>query len=234
MFIGHYGVAAAAKSSRPFLSLGALFVAVQFLDLVFSVFVLAGIEKLRIVPGFTAYNPYDLYWMPYSHSLLGALVWSVLFGAAAFLWYRRAPGPQRAGASLILGAAVFSHFLLDVPMHTRDLPLGFGAQSPKIGFGLWNHREISVAAELAVLFVGGLLYLRRTRPRTRGARIATIVFGVLLVMLTLATPFMPAPSGASAFGVQALVSYFVLAAAAEWVDRRREAAPSTAGVSRSR
>jgi hypothetical protein len=221
MFIGHYGVAAAAKRSRPLLSLGALFVAVQFLDVVFAVLVLAGIEKLRIVPGFTAYNPYDLYWMPYSHSLLGALVWSGLFAASAFFWYRRAPVPQRAGASLILGAAVFSHFLLDIPMHTADLPLGFGAGSPKIGLGLWNHRAIATAAELAVLFAGGLLYLRGSRARTPGARTATTVFGVVLVLLTLVTPFMPDPSSGSAFAVQALASYLVLAAAAEWVGRRR-------------
>src|SRR5438067_5803384 len=107
MFVGHYGVSFAAKRVTPRTSLGTLFFAVQLLDVLFAVFVFAGIEKLRIVPGFTAYNPYDLYYMPYSHSLAGALGWSV--AAAAVAW---ALGARRA--SPWIAAAVFSHFLLDV------------------------------------------------------------------------------------------------------------------------
>lgn len=222
MFIGHYGVSLAAKRYRPRLSLGVLFLAVQFLDVLFAIFVLAGVERMRIVHGFTAFNPYDLYWMPYSHSLTGAIGWSVLFGAVGFALMRRVALRQRASSAAILGAAVFSHFLLDVPMHTPDLPLGLGGDSPKIGLGLWNHRAAAIAAELVVLVVGGLLYLRATRPKKRGARIATGVFGLVLIALTVATPFMPDPPSTSAFAVQALVFYLVLAWAAEWIDRRRE------------
>lgn len=221
MFVGHYGVSLGVRPRAPRLSLGVLFLAVQFLDIVFAILVLAGVEKMRIVPGFTAFNPYDLYRMPYSHSLLGSLVLSVLVGAGGFLWLRRHPLRQRFTTAAILGAAVFSHFLLDVPMHTADLPLGPGAGSPKIGLGLWNHRVASIAAEFVVLVAGGVLYLRSSRARTQGARIATGVFGAVLVALTLATPFMPDPPRPSSFGVQALVFYLALAAAAEWIDRRR-------------
>jgi hypothetical protein len=222
MFVGHYGVSLAAKRYWPRISLGALFLAVQFLDVLFAIFVLAGLEKMRIVHGFTAFNPYDLYWMPYSHSLLGAIAWSGLFGAGAFVWMRRASVRQRAAGAAILGAAVFCHFLLDVPMHTPDLPLWPGRGSPKIGLGLWNDRAAAIAAELVVLVAGGLLYLRASRPRTRGARIATGIFGFVLVALTVATPFLPDPPSASAFAVQALVFYVLLAAAAEWIDRGRD------------
>jgi hypothetical protein len=120
-----------------------------------------------------------------------------------------------------MAAAVFSHFLLDVPMHTADLPLGPGAGSPKIGLGLWNHPVAAIAAELAVLVAGGLVYLRATRPRSRGARVATVAFGLVLLALTVATPFMPDPPSARAFAIQALVFYGVLALAAGAVARRR-------------
>jgi hypothetical protein len=224
MFIGHYGVSLAAKRYNPTLSLAMLFLAVQFLDVLFSLFVLTGVEKMRIVHGFTAFNPYDLFFMPYSHSLLGALVWSAVFAIGFLVVSRRAAPPRLRFTLAILAAAVFSHFVLDVPVHTPDLPLGPGAGSPKIGLGLWNHRAAAIAApELAVLFTGGLIYLRATRPRSRSAGVATVAFALVLVAATVATPFLPDPPSGRAFAVQALLFYAVLAFAAGAVDRRREA-----------
>ena len=222
MFVGHYGVSFAGKKPVPRLSLGALFLAVQLLDILFALFVLLGIEKFRIVPGFTAINPYDLYWMPYSHSLLGALIWSTATTLVALVALRRLRSRDRRTAAGVLGIAVFSHFLLDLPMHTPDLPIGLDAASPKIGLGLWNHPVLSVAAELLVLGVGGAIYLNTTRAKNRGAATRTVVFGVVLAALTLATPFFPVPPSDRAFAVQALVIYGVLAAFAQWIDRGRE------------
>lgn len=78
MFTGHYSVSFAAKSAEKHIPLWLLFIAVQFIDVLWSIFVLLGIEKVRIVPGITASNALDLYYMPYTHSLLGVLCWSVL------------------------------------------------------------------------------------------------------------------------------------------------------------
>ncbi len=221
MFVGHYGVSLAAKRPCPRLSLGLLFLAVQLLDVLFAIFVLLGIEKLRIVHGFTAYNPYDLYRMPYTHSLLGALLWSAATTLVALVGLRRLRSRDRRIAAAVLGAAVFSHFLLDVPMHTADLPLGLAADSPRIGLGLWNHRWAAVAAELLVLAAGGAVYLRATRARSRRSAFATAAFGAVLVVTTIATPLMPDPPSDRAFAIQALVLYAVLAALAEWLDRSR-------------
>src|SRR6266849_78270 len=167
MFIGHYGVSFAAKRFIPRTSLGTLFLAVQLLDVLFAIFVVAGVEKLRIVPGFTQYNPYDLYYMPYSHSLVGALGWSV---AAALLVL--ALGRQRA--AIWIAAAVFSHFMLDVPMHTPDMPI-FGNNSPKIGLGLWQHRNLALAAELVTLGIGVWIWRQATTLKP-WARARTIAF----------------------------------------------------------
>jgi hypothetical protein len=222
MFVGHYGVSLAAKRSCPRLSLGVLFLAVQLLDILFALFVLLGIEGLRIVHGFTAFNPYDLYRMPYTHSLLGALLWSVVTTLIALAGLRRLRSRDRRIAAAVLGAAVFSHFLLDVPMHTPDLPLGLAADSSRIGLGLWNHRWAAVAAELLVFVAGGVVYLRATRPRSRGAAIGTAAFGAILAVTAIATPLMPDPPSDRAFAIQALVLYGALALLAEWMDRGRE------------
>jgi len=222
MFVGHYGVSLAAKRPCPRLPLGVLFLAVQLLDILFALFVLLGIERLRIVHGFTAYNPYDLYRMPYTHSLLGALLWSVATTLVALAGLRRLRSRDRRIAAAVLGAAVFSHFLLDVPMHTPDLPLGLADDSPRIGLGLWNHRWAAVAAELLVFAAGGAVYLRATRARSRRAAFATVAFGAFLALTMIATPLMPDPPSGRAFAIRALVVYAVLAALAEWLDRSRE------------
>ncbi len=224
MFIGHYGVSLAVKRLRPSLSLGGLFLAAQLLDVLFCVFILLGVEKLRIVPGFTAYNPYDLYFMPYTHSLLGALLWA---GAAALavllLW--RAP----AAAAALAGLAVFSHFVLDVPVHTPDLPLA--AESTfKLGLSLWNYRFVALALELACLGAGLALYLSTSRPRTPSGRWLALGASAFLLALTCATPFLPPPPSPAAFAVQALGSYLALAALAVWLDRSRTLAPLPQGA----
>ena len=221
MFIGHYGVSLAAKRWAPRLSLGWLFLAVQALDVLFGGFVLLGIEKMAIVPGFTAYNPYDLLFMPYSHSLVGALVWSALLGLLTLVLVgRRGAG---VAAAVAIGAAVFSHWLLDVPMHTADMPLA-GNETTKIGLGLWRHRELSVAAELVALWAGALIWLRMPGAVGRRRGTAFVFLGVLTVVL-LTTPFMPPPSSPGAFAVQALAAYLVIAGVAAWVDRRVSAGP---------
>jgi hypothetical protein len=222
MFVGHYGVALAGKRASPRLPLGLLFLAVQLLDVLFAVFVLCGIEKLNIVHGFTPYNPYDLYWMPYTHSLVGALFWSALVGWIGWMASGRVPAGERRVAALVLGGAVFSHFLLDVPMHTPDMPLWPGAGAPKIGLGLWNHRDAAVLAELAVLVAGGWIYLRASRPKSRFARIGTMAFAIFLVAMTVATPFQPDPKSPDAFAATALAAYVAIAIVAALVDRGRE------------
>jgi hypothetical protein len=219
MFIGHYGVSFAARRWAPGVSLGWLFLAVQMLDVLFSLFLLLGIEKMAIVPGRTAYNPYDLYFMPYTHGLVGALVWSVLFGLGAHMLSGR--GRRGAVTGLTIGACIFSHWVLDVPMHTRDMPLA-GNNSPKIGLGLWQHQYLSLAAELIALWAGAALWLRAPGETAR-APVTSWLFLALLTLALLSTPFMPNPASANAFAVTALVSYGALALLAAWVDHRRRA-----------
>ncbi len=156
MFVGHYGAAFAAKPASKPIPLWLLFVAVQFMDVVWSLLVFAGVEKLHIVPGFTAMNPLDLYYMPYTHGLIGSLVLSALLGGVSEYAL-----PQKGRTFLIIAACVFSHWLLDLVVHVPDLPL-IGDRM-KVGFGLWRWRDISLAAEFVTLF-GGLWVMMRYAP----------------------------------------------------------------------
>jgi hypothetical protein len=133
-----------------------------------SIFVLLGIEKVRIVPGITASNALDLYYMPYTHSLVGVLCWSVL----AYVVCQIVPSLRGVRTGLILAAAVFSHWILDLIVHRPDLALYDSVG--KMGFGLWNYRGAAFALEMGVLF-GGAAMLYRTAAH-RGRLIAFVIF----------------------------------------------------------
>ena len=133
MFVGHYSIAFACRTERDKIPLWVLFVAVQFLDYIWATLVLLGIEKLRVTKGFTAGSMLDSYFHPYSHSLIMAMVWSVI----AALVYRRVCGcygrRYSGSAPLIIGLAVFSHWIFDLIAHPRDLAIYDNTW--KVGFG---------------------------------------------------------------------------------------------------
>ena len=208
MFIGHYGVSFAAKRAEPAIPLWVLFLAVQLLDVLWAPFVLLGIEKVRIVPGITASNPLDLYYMPYTHSLLAAIGWSVV----AFLVYRAVrPVPPRAAA--IVGLAVFSHWVLDFLVHRPDLPLY--DNTAKVGLGLWNLPALALGLEALLLFGAMWLYLRHTARRT-----AMLVFGVIMLGIQAYVFFGPPPASDKAAAATALIAYAVFAMVIRALERR--------------
>jgi hypothetical protein len=215
MFIGHYGPSFAVKAANKSIPLWILFLAVQMLDVFWSIFVLLGIEKVRIVPGITAVNPLDLYYMPYTHGLITATLWSVL-AATAYHAFRRADGWPAAG---FVGAAVYSHWILDLLVHRPDLPLY--DDHFKVGLGLWNYPVLATALEIVFLFGGMYLYSRSTRSVGRGGRYGMVIFGFVMLALQASVFFGPPPPSDRAAAVTALGSYFAFAAVAYWLERKR-------------
>jgi len=195
-----------------------LFVAVQLLDVGWSTLVLGGVEKVRIVPHFTASNSLDLYFMPYTHSLLGAVAWSV----GAFLLYRVLARKATSVAALVVGAAVFSHWVLDLLVHRPDLSLY--DDTAKVGFGLWNYPAIELPLELLLLCAGLGLYLRSGGTR----RLGMIVFAVLMAAVQVINFLAPPPRSDRAAATAALVAYVVLAAIAGVLERVARRAPRAA------
>jgi len=209
MFIGHYGVSFALKRAAPRVSLGTLFLAVQFVDILWAVFILLGIEKARVVPHFLAASPLDLYYMPYTHSLAGSLFWSVVAGAAYFAF----AGKLRFEAAIV-GVAVFSHFVLDLVAHGPDLAV-YDSKF-KMGLGLWNYLGATFAVE-ALLVIGGVALWLTSHSRSRVT--AVIVFAVVLIAIAAASLFGPMPGSIAGVAVFAEISYFALAGVAFWIDR---------------
>ncbi len=213
MFVGHYGVSFAAKRMEGSVPLWVLFLAVQFLDVLWAPLVLAGVEKVRIVPGITATNPLDLYYMPYTHSLVAALFWSITVA----LLYRFFARPADFRPVFVVALAVFSHWILDFVVHRPDLPIY--DNTAKVGLGLWNRPMLAFGLE-AVLMFGGMVYCLAGRPRRV---VKTLAFGVVMLAVQAYIFFGPPPASGPSVASTALGAYAVFALMIWWLQDRREA-----------
>jgi hypothetical protein len=214
MILGHYGIAFAAKRAAPRSSLGTLTFAAQFLDEIWPILLLMGLEKVRIVPGLMAANSLDFVSYPISHSLATAIGWGIIIGLIYFAIRR-----YRRGA-WVAGALVLSHWLLDAPMHRPDLPLWPGS-SILVGGGLWNSIPITVLLEIGILAAGFAIYVRYTRARDSIGSWALWAMVLLLVAIWSSSLIAPPPTDERALAATSL-GLWLFVPWSWWIDRHRE------------
>ena len=213
MFIGHFAVALAAKKAAPKTNLATLFAASQLVDLLWPLFLLVGLEHVRIDVGNTVMTPLDFYDYPITHSLIGCLLWSVVFGA--LYYFRR----KLKRESFIVAGVVFSHWILDFISHRPDLPL-LSDSSVKFGLGLWNSFWGSVIVEFGLFFAGAYIYSRATTPKNKKGTYAFISLVLFLAVFHIMNIFGPPPPSVDMIAVAGNALWlFVLWA--WWVDKNR-------------
>jgi hypothetical protein len=214
MFVGHFGLGFGAKRAAPAVSLGTLFLACQFADLLWPTLLLLGLERVEVQPGATKMTPLNFVSYPYSHSLLALCVWGVLFGLA-YLAIRR----TRVSAAVTIALLVVSHWVLDFITHRPDLPLTPSGPA-RVGLGLWSSIPATLAVEGLIFAAGIAVYTRATVPRDRIGSIGLWSLVAFLVVVYLAASFGPPPPtpAAVAWSTQAM---WVLVAWAYWVDGHR-------------
>lgn len=212
MFIGHFGVALAAKKVAPHPSLGTLVLASLLVDGVWPVFVLLGWEKVEIVPGITNVTPLLFVSYPYTHSLLASVFWGAALGIAYYLRRRELRG------ALCLSALVLSHWVLDYISHRPDMPLWPGG--PKVGLGLWYSVPATLVAEFALLGIGTWLYASVTRPRDSLGTWTFVALVTTLSAIYLASVVGPPPPSVQVLAMTGLLGWLFVAWA-YWIDRHR-------------
>jgi hypothetical protein len=208
MFVGHYAVAFAAQSVRGAPRLAASFVAVQLIDIAAFSLAYFGIEKWRPNPSITGLMPLDLYYMPYTHSLLGCTIWS-LAAAIIFATTMSQPGRRMIGG-MVTGALVLSHWFLDLLVHRHDL-----------GFALWDHPQIAIPLELGLLVVGFGIYLWTTKAVGRWGRVLPWLVMAMLVVFQFANWFGPLPADPFMVSTLVLLTYLTCVGGAWLLDRTR-------------
>jgi len=216
MFVGHYAASLALKKVEKKASLGLLFLAVQFVDILFFPFVLLGIERVNIVENFTQSTHFELEYMPYTHSLLASF-----FCAGIIYVVFRIIDSKNKSVALVIGLSVLSHWFFDLIVHTPDLPLWDDA-SKKLGFGLWRNAIATYILETTFLLVGLWLYLRASTASSFIGKYGMGIFVAILLLVNAVNIFGP-PFGDSkvSLSISALVMYFVFAGAAHWLDGKR-------------
>jgi hypothetical protein len=217
MLVGHYSASFAIKSMTRDVRLWVLFIAVQLMDVFWTSLLLLGVEKARVDPAFSSV-PLDLYYMPYSHSLVSLVV---VCTAVFFLYRRFVPPRGLTQPALFVALAVMSHWLLDIPVHRPDLPLY--DDMDKIGLGLWNYPLWALLFEVGLLFAGIVMYLRATRATGKLGKYAMVIFGLGLVVIQIGIVYGPRPSWLSieVTAVSLLVYYFATAAVVSWLEKKR-------------
>lgn len=223
MFIGHFGLAFAAKRAAPRTSLGATFVAAQLADLIWPILLLAGVETVSIVPGAT--NPFltlEFTNYPWSHSLATGIGAGIVAGALYYVASRYARG------AVIVALLVPSHWVLDFITHVRDLPLYPGG-SARVGLGLWRNPVATIVFEVLIYALGVAIYARTTRARDRVGSIGLWLLVIVLLALYVVSNASPPPASLSALAWGALIGW-PLMLWPWWVDRRRDVLPAASGA----
>jgi len=213
MFIGHFGLALAAKKAAPRASLGVLILAAQFVDLLWPILLLVGVEHVEIVPGITKVSPFDFTDYPISHSLLMGMVWALLVGGIYYVVRRYARG------AWIVAALVLSHWILDFIVHRPDLPFRPGGEG-RAGLGLWNSWPASITVELAFFGAGLWLYLDTTRAEDKVGRYGFWSLMGLLFLGWVASLLAGAPPDATSMAWGAL-SMWIMVPWGWWADNHR-------------
>ena len=213
MFLGHYGLALAAKRAAPAASLGALVLAAQLADLLWPLLLLGGIEHLQVTRGATPLLNLVFTSYPYSHSLLTQFVLGALLGIVYFVATR---GRREA---LIVGLLVPSHWLLDWCVHVPDLVLLPG-DADKHGLGIWQSLPLTLTCEFALLGVGLALYVTLTRARDGIGRWALGGMIAFLVLVYVVSLFSGPPPSAQMVAWSALLLW-LMPLWAWWADRHR-------------
>jgi membrane-bound metal-dependent hydrolase YbcI (DUF457 family) len=215
MLVGHFAVGLVAKRMEPKISLGTFVLAAMAADLLWCVFMIAGIEHIEIKPGLGAANYIIADEIDFSHSLATDTIWAALFAFAYYLKRR-----NRRGAFVVF-FVVISHWVLDFIAHKPDMPLAPGIQN-YFGLGLWTSIPLTIVIEGGFWLLALALYIRVTQSKSR---LGTYVFCGMVGFLTLAwyknIVGPPQSSDPASMGVSSLIFFSLVVGWSYWMNRIR-------------
>ena len=214
MFIGHFGVGFAGKKIEKSASLGTYFLAAQWIDLIWPILLLLGIEHAEIRPGISKVTPLEFSYYPFSHSLFGVIIWALLF---ALVYYSIKKNSRTA---IVLGLLVLSHWVLDLFVHIPDLPI-FPGYNFKFGLGLWNSLPATLILEGAIFLIGVYLYSKTTKAKNKIGVYSFWSLIIFLILIYISNIIGPPPTSIEAIAVVGNAQWLIILWA-YWIDKNRD------------
>jgi hypothetical protein len=214
MFIGHFGAGFAGKKFSKSASLGTYFMAAQWIDLIWPIFLLLGIETVEIRPGVSSVTPLDFTYYPFSHSLIGVVVWGILFGLVYYFI------KKDTKTSIVMGILVISHWFLDLLVHIPDLPILPG-EGLKVGLGLWNSLVATIILEGLIFGLGVYFYYKVTKTKNKTGTYSLIGLIVFLILIYASNLFSPPPDSVEAIGIVGNAQWLIVLWG-YWIDKNRK------------
>ncbi len=154
MFIGHFAFGFLLSYIFPSVPLWIILIGVSFPDILWPIFVILGIETVRVDRNSPLQKNLEFTNYPYSHSLVLTTAIATAVGILLSVLLKNEL------IILVFPLSSASHWLLDAIVHRKDLPLlGFSSKDIKVGLGLWNHGKSAFVIEYAFYAVLTLIFI---------------------------------------------------------------------------
>ncbi|MCF8242714.1 MAG: metal-dependent hydrolase [Melioribacteraceae bacterium] len=129
--INHAATALIIKKKFPTVKILWLLLSVQAVEFLWVIFNFIGVEKTSTETSVKYIGDIHLYHMPFSHSVLSALI----IAAISYILIRYFFRIEKLALPFAIG--VLSHIALDLLTHAKDIPLLFFQNDPKLGTELY-------------------------------------------------------------------------------------------------
>jgi membrane-bound metal-dependent hydrolase YbcI (DUF457 family) len=145
--IDHAATALLVKRRYPSVSLVALLISVQAMELAWIALNYLGIERTTTEATVRSVADIHLVYMPYSHSV------AIPVAVAVLTWLIIEKGCGKAALGRAVALGIVSHLILDLATHAHDIVVWPGWSTPKLGLGLY---EAAPLAAFIVEFLYGI------------------------------------------------------------------------------
>jgi hypothetical protein len=179
--VDHAATALLIKRRFPSVSLTPILLSVQAMELAWVGLNYLGVERTTTETSVRSVADIHLAYMPFSHSVATAA------GGALLAWFVVEKGLGRPLVARAIGIGIFSHLVLDLLTHARDIALWPGSTLPALGLGLYDRAPMwGFALEMAYGAACWRVY------RGSWALLAMVVLGNL-ANITLFSATIPGP-----------------------------------------
>lgn len=142
MYIGHYAAAGVILAVAPETPVLPIAIAVAYPDLLWPFLVFLGKEKVSINPKTPLQKSIRFISYPHSHSLMRSAFLTIIPSVVFGLVY------QDVSIAFLFWIGALSHWLLDIVVHVKDLPVfGKNTADTYVGLGLWQRPKLAFVLE---------------------------------------------------------------------------------------